>query len=318
MDRHDLKPTASASSVPSSELLGLPADARVLIVNCDDFGMHHGINTAVIDSIEEGIAGSCSLMVPCSGAAQAMELLRRRPQIPFGIHLTLVCEAPRYRWGPVAAKDQVPSLLDETGELFTPAPDNRAQLLAQARLDEIEVEFRAQIDTVADAGLSPTHLDFHCLADGGRDDILDLTMALAGEYGLAVRVWLDPGRHKAQRRGLPVIDNDFLDSFSLDLKHKAARYAQLLRDLPTGLTEWAVHPGLRTAESQALDPEGWLVRWTDHEFLTSAPAREHLQQQQIIVIDYRTIQQAWVKIRAQGPPRGPRDHPTDQTTRPTA
>ncbi|MET0227843.1 MAG: hypothetical protein ABW234_03920, partial [Actinomycetes bacterium] len=65
-----------------------------------------------------------------------------------------------------------------------------------------------------DLGMSP---------DGGRDDILDLTVALAGDYGLAVGVWLDPGRRKLRRRGLPVTDNDFLDSFSLDLDDKSAR-----------------------------------------------------------------------------------------------
>ena len=52
-------------------------------------------------------------------------------------------------------------------------------MLGQARLDEIDLEFRAQIDAVADAGITPTHPDFHCLADGGRDDILDLIVERA-------------------------------------------------------------------------------------------------------------------------------------------
>ena len=54
-------------SSPPSELLGFPPEARVLIVNNDDFGMYHAINAAIIHSIEEGIASSCSLMVPCRG-----------------------------------------------------------------------------------------------------------------------------------------------------------------------------------------------------------------------------------------------------------
>jgi chitin disaccharide deacetylase len=95
------------------------------------------------------------------------------------------------------------------GELFSPTPAGRAAFLDRARLDEVELEFRAQINAVADAGLTPTHLDFHCLADGGRDDILDLAVVLAAEYGLAVRVWLEPGRRGMRRRGLPVTDNDF-------------------------------------------------------------------------------------------------------------
>ncbi|MFD3943365.1 ChbG/HpnK family deacetylase [Streptomyces sp. NPDC058579] len=59
----------SDMSETSGELLGYPRDARLLIVNCDDFGMYPAINAAVIESIEEGIAASCSLMVPCPAAA---------------------------------------------------------------------------------------------------------------------------------------------------------------------------------------------------------------------------------------------------------
>ena len=92
---------------------------------------------------------------------------------------------------PAAAKADVPSLLDpHTEELFVDTPAQRAALLAAAKLNEVERELRAQIEAVVDVGLAPTHLDWHCLADGGRADILDLTMALAQEYALAARVWL--------------------------------------------------------------------------------------------------------------------------------
>jgi chitin disaccharide deacetylase len=152
---------------------------------------------------------------------------------------------------------------------------------------------------VAGGGLTPTHLDWHCLADGGREDILDLTVALAGEYGLAVRVWLDPGRRKLRWQGLPVTDHEFLDSFSLGIDGKAARHARLLRDLPPGLSKWPVHPGLGSEESHDRSWR-WRVRRTDYEFLTSPEAREILQQEAIMVIDYRTIQQAWCAIPRAG------------------
>lgn len=70
---------------------------------------------------------------------------------------------------------------------------------------------------MASAGLTPTHLGWHCLADGGRRDIFDLTLALAREHGLAMRAWLSPGRHKLRRQGLPAVDHEFLDSFRLDI-----------------------------------------------------------------------------------------------------
>jgi YdjC-like protein len=61
--------------VLSSEMLGHSPQARVLIINADDFGMYPSVNNAVPQSIENGIASSCSLMPPCPGARQALELL---------------------------------------------------------------------------------------------------------------------------------------------------------------------------------------------------------------------------------------------------
>lgn len=262
----------------------------MLIINCDDFGMYHAVNAAVIRSIEEGIAKSCSLMVPCPWSLHAMRLLRERPEISFGIHLTLLVDVAHYRWGPLTAREKVPSLLDETGEMF--GWEGMSHLIAKARLDEVELEFRAQIDAVVDAGLAPTHLDFHSLADGGRADILDLTVELAREYGLAVRVWLEPGRQKMRARGLPADDYPLMDSTRVDLDGKPARFARLLHELPVGLSEWAVHPGLGNEESQAIGSL-WRERQTDYEFLTSAVARDLIEEEGIRVIDYRAMQRAW-------------------------
>ena len=91
--------------------------------------------------------------------------------------------------------------------------DGMPALLPQVKLDELEVEFRAQIETVLAAGLKPTHLDWHALRFGSRTDIVDLMIRLAKEYGLALRVigrsWIE----KLQSQGLPTIDYDFLDSY---------------------------------------------------------------------------------------------------------
>ncbi|MFJ8748953.1 polysaccharide deacetylase family protein [Streptomyces sp. NPDC102441] len=299
MDREAVGPPPVTSSARWNRALGFPPDARLLIVNCDDFGMDPSINAAVIESIEQGIASSCSLMTVCPAAPDAVRMLRRRPWIPFGIHLTMVCETPHRPWGPLTAKERVPSLLDSAGGFFEPTPDGRAAVLGRARPDEVETEFRAQIEAVTDAGLTPTHLDFHCLADGGRDDILDLTAGLAAEYGLAVRVWLEPGLRAMRRRALPVVDHDFLDSFSLATEDKAARYVRLLHDLPAGLSEWAVHPGLGGQEPGTVDG-GRPVRRTDHAFLTSPGAWEAVAREGITVIDYRALQRIWARNTGPG------------------
>jgi predicted glycoside hydrolase/deacetylase ChbG (UPF0249 family) len=276
--------------VPSSELLGYSPEARVLIINADDLGMYPSVNSAVLQSIENGIASSCSLMPPCPGARQALELLQERPDIPFGVHLTLICDFASCRWQPLAAAEKVPSLLDGDGRLFS--IEAKGQLLVQAQLFEVELELRSQIEAVLATGLIPTHLDWHSLADGGREDIFDLGLALAEEYRLAARVWLEPNRRTARQLGLPVVDHDFLDSFSLDVETKASRYLQLLHELPAGLSEWAVHPGLGDTASREID-NGWRVRHTDLEFLISPEARDAVRQEGIMIIDYRAIKDAW-------------------------
>jgi chitin disaccharide deacetylase len=264
--------------------------ARVLLVNADDFGIYPAANAAVIDAIDHGIAASCSVMVIAPGAPEALRMLADRPDIAFGVHLTLVTDFPDQRW---STRTHGRSLLDASGRMF--GSDDRAGLLRSARIAEVEAEFRAQVELVLDAGLTPTHLDWHCLADGGRPDVFDVTLVLADEYGVAVRGWLEPARRTLRARRQPVVDHDFLDSFSMERPGKAARYVQLLRDLPVGLTEWAVHP----AFADAGDSSSW-VRRTDHEFLVSAQAREVVEEEGITVIGWSTVLEQW--RHAGGPP----------------
>ncbi len=272
-----------------SRLLGYPDDARLLIVNADDFGMCHAINAATLQALQAGIASSATLMVPCPWAAHAMRLLLEHPAIPFGVHLTLVCDFADYRWGPLTSKGEVPSLVDAAGYFYSGA--QIPALLARAEVAEVEVEFRAQIGAVLAAQLRPTHLDWHCLADGGRADIFALTLRLAREYGLALRVHdRAAGRH-CRRAGLPTVDHGVLDSYALGSSDKAARYAALLRALPPGLSEWAVHPSLGDAEAQAMEPESWQVRKADFDFLISPEAKRILAEEAIVLVDYRAVQQ---------------------------
>lgn len=275
----------------ANRLLGYPADARLLILNADDFGMCHSVNAAIMGVLQAGLVRSTTVMAPCPWALHAMHFLAGQPEIPFGIHLTVISDPDYYRWGPVAGRDKVPSLVDGSGYFFR--FDEMPVLRARAKLDELEVEFRAQIETVLAAGLSPTHLDWHALRFGERTDIVGLMIRLAKEYGLALRVIGKSWIEKLQSQGLPVIDYDFLDSYGIDPGSKAVQYEKLLRELPAGLSEWAVHPGLDTPELLALEPAGNHERQTDFDFWTSQRAKEILDLEGIILLDYRDLQVLW-------------------------
>ncbi len=285
-----------ASKGQTNRLLGYPADARLLIVNADDLGMCHAVNEAIFRALKDGIARSTSLMVPCPWMPHATRFLAENPEVPFGIHLTAISEWPDYRWGPVSDREKVPSLLD----MGLPGQaryfydfEHMPEFMAQVRLDELEMEFRAQIEVVLAAGLRPTHLDWHCLRIGGREDIFRVMLGLAREYKLALRVagrsWIE----KLQSQGFPTNDYDFLDSYLLEPASKAARYAELLRELPAGLSEWAVHPGLDGPELRAIEAGGGRIRQTDLDFLISEQARDIVKEEGIILLDYRALQAVW-------------------------
>src|ERR671916_1800391 len=129
------------SKSKTNKLLGYPDDARLLIINADDFGMCHAINEAIFRTLTHGVVRSTTLMVPCPWALHAMHFLRDHPAIAFGVHLTVVSEFADYRWGPLTPRHEVPSLLDETGSFYS--NDRQDELLARARQDELEAEFRA-------------------------------------------------------------------------------------------------------------------------------------------------------------------------------
>jgi predicted glycoside hydrolase/deacetylase ChbG (UPF0249 family) len=167
------------------------------------------------------------------------------------------------------------------------------EFLTQARLGELEAEFRAQIERVLATGLRPTHLDWHSLRGDGTAAIFTLMLQLARDYGLALRAVGRPWIEQLQRQGLPTNDHDFLDTFGLETIDKSARYAELLHNLPVGLSEWAVHPGVDDAELRAIGSLGPEVRRTDLDFLTSEEARKLIQQEGITLLSYKPLQRVW-------------------------
>lgn len=275
----------------TNRLLGYPPEARLLIINADDFGMCHSVNEAVMRAFPAGLLRSATLMVPCPWALHAMRFLAAHPEIPFGVHLTVISDWADYRWGPVTPREKVPSLIREDGSFYN--FEQMPHFLAQVDLKQLEMEFRAQIDTVLNFGLRPTHLDWHCLRLDGWDAVSEVMLGLARDYGLALRVVTGSQVARARSLRLPANDAGFLDSYQLDLAGKQAHYVELLRRLPPGLSEWAIHPGFNLPELLAIESEGHHMRQSDYDFLISQQARDVIEEEGIILLDYRPLQAIW-------------------------
>ncbi len=139
-----------------AERLGFPRDAKLLIVHADDVGVTHSVNAATIKALDTGLVNSASIMVPCPWFPEIADYAKAHPDLDFGLHLTLTSERVYYRWGPVASKDKVPSLIDENGYFHH---DWNASPKINPR--EVGLELRAQINRAYAMGVRPTHLDSH-------------------------------------------------------------------------------------------------------------------------------------------------------------
>jgi len=274
----------------TTELLGFPKGTRQLILNIDDYGMSLTANLSAISTLERGNASSCTIMIPPPWGIHGASLLRIRPAIPHGVHLTTISEHEIFRWRPLTSPDRIPSLIDGSG--FFPLENEKPALLQRVVLKELEMEWRAQIETALSYGLHPNHLDSHCNIHDAREDIFRMTLRLAREYGLALRVHEKDLIKLVKDQGLPVLDHPDVDSFDLPTAEKSRRYLQMLHDLPEGISEWAIHPARGTTELRTINPR-WRVRQADYSFFNSEIFRQTIAAEGIQMITYQKLQPFW-------------------------
>jgi predicted glycoside hydrolase/deacetylase ChbG (UPF0249 family) len=245
-----------------AERLGYDADARLLIVNCDDLGSSASANRAAQAALAAGMATSATLMVPCPWALDGVE---KGAAGGIGVHLTLTCEYPGYRW---RALTGAASLHDEEGYM----PATVQAVWAKADLDDVRAECRAQIDQAYAWGVDVTHLDAHMGAMQIDPRYFALFVDLAAQYDLPLRMFGPaaerqlgfPGRTQAAQRGL-VFPDHLLTTWG---KPARETFAGILAGLRPGVTEVYVHPVEEGPELRSYDPDHPQVRVDDLDCLT--------------------------------------------------
>lgn len=155
----------------------------VLLIRVDDLGMSHSVNMAAKKVFETGLPVSASVMFTCPWYEEAVEILKEYPDVSAGIHLTLNSEWKYYKWGPVAGRSAVPTLIDIEGHFF---PTTALFLENEPDLKEVEIELRAQIERALRSGVPIDYVDYHMGTAVSTPELRTLTARLASEYGLAM------------------------------------------------------------------------------------------------------------------------------------
>lgn len=286
--------TGGAQSRTVQERLGHPADARLLIIHADDFGMSHSVNRATMDALTGRWITSASILVPCPWFPEVVTFARAHPDADLGIHMAVNSEWTTFRWGPVSGRDAVPSLLDKDGYL----PLVESTVVAQANPAEVERELRAQVDRAKAAGINLTHLDSHMATMFRSQALFEVYRRMGSSYKLPLlleRLGERGGETAGFATGAQdaLVDRVLSISPGVSAADWQSAYEKMLTPLPPGVYQLIVHLGYDDDEMRGAtsDHPDWGAAWRqqDLNLVKSESFRKFLADQKFVLVGWREL-----------------------------
>jgi chitin disaccharide deacetylase len=252
-----------------------------LLVRGDDMGMTHACNLAITQCFRNGILRNAAIQAVAPWAEEACALGRENPGWCLGVHLTTIGEWQGYRWRPVLPYNEVPSLVDDNGflprspsELFGPEPD----------YDQLEREFRAQVELIIRWGITPGYVDTHyiegakyveynAVVDRIADDLGVPRSGYAGEKRIGSIYAVEPAE---KEETLATALERMEPGLYLSVHH-------LLVDAPDS------HALVHMAVDARMSPGVAAHRIAECETLTSARIGEIIERRGIELLSYRDL-----------------------------
>lgn len=236
-------------------------------------------------------------MVPCPWFLEVADYAKTHPKADLGIHLTLNSEWKYYKWGPVSNWGVVKSLVDKNHYF----PDNLDYVGENAKIEEVEKELRAQIQTALDEGINLTHLDTHMGAMNLRPDLTGLYIKLGREFKLPLLMskeelsaYSPSGKVLTEDSGI-FLDNIYVASPEDYNKGMTQYYSQILNNLNPGVHIILMHIGYDNEEMQAITTghEAYGAKWRqqDYDFFTSDLCKKLLVENKIQLITWREVKE---------------------------
>jgi len=273
--------------------LGYPRNAKLLILNADDLALSHSEDVASLSALDQKLISSATVMVPCPWFTEVAAYAKAHPDADLGLHLTLTAEWQTFRWGPVAPRALVPSLTGADGYFYA----DSSEVAKHAKLDEVEIEIRAQIERAKAMGLSPSHLDAHMHVLYVTPELFGVFLKVAREYKLPIRMARNEPLFRSNLAmmapGDPIPDAIFSPGADVPASGWKDYYVNLIRNLQPGVTEVFVHLAHDDYETQAVmvNHADWGAAWRqrDLQAISSPEFRKALEDNHVIVIGWHEI-----------------------------
>jgi chitin disaccharide deacetylase len=275
---------------------------KMLILNMDDIGMCAEANLAAQLYIEEGTVLSGSVMMPCNYADEFIEWAKKHPKVNLGVHLTLNSEWRNLRWGPLADREKVPSLLDYDGFFW----NNVFQVATNAKPQEVETEIRAQIDKMISLGLQPSHIDTHMGSLYSSHALLEVFIKVAMEYQIPANI-IDIANPKVfevyRSEGYPVdtkaasLLQDYtlprLDYFTgipgaSSYEEKREKFFRMIDKLEPGLTKIVFHPSVESESLKSIT-NSWQQRVWEAELFFDPEVIRYMKDNDVVITTWREV-----------------------------
>ncbi|BBM85975.1 carbohydrate deacetylase [Candidatus Uabimicrobium amorphum] len=229
---------------------------KYLIVNADDLGISPGVSSGILHAHKMGIVTSTTAMVNTAFFRESIQTAMTE-SVGIGLHITLSYGAP------VLPASEVPSLVDKQGNFLS------FPIVAPFNAQELQSEIEAQFSLFTEvAGCLPDHIDSHQFMANVHPAAFKTVLNLAKDHQIPIRnphMFLSKNKlHQFMRsrktNPLAELDGrieelqqiyahfcvahpDFFEYRFFDTGVTVDNLLEILRNLPTGVTEIMCHPG---------------------------------------------------------------------------
>ena len=278
----------------------ISAKAQELVVRIDDMGALHSVNEASIDVYKNGIAQSVEVLAVGAWFPEAAKMLKENPGLDVGVHLAITSEWENVKWRPLT---QCPSLVDENGYFYPMMGPNPAypgqsvmENMANFDIEEIEKEFRAQIELALKNIPQVTHISGHMMSTAFNPQVMEVVQKLSEEYNLPS---IDRGEAFKQYN----FSYTGYDGPRATAEEKIASFIKALEKMEEGKRYIFVdHPAYNDSEMQTVMHVGYENVAVDRQGVTDLLKSEEvlkvIQERGIKLIDINTLTKSLPRAEA--------------------